>query len=81
MTNVKKNNKRNKLKSTFRKKNKNLRTSSIKNNKSKYKKVIESLKEIGLKDFSKLKFKDYFFKHKKFMNIITHDELFKKISN
>lgn len=38
MTNVKKNNKRNKLKSTFRKKNKNLRTSSIKNNKSKYKK-------------------------------------------
>ena len=38
MTNVKKNNKRNKLKSTFRKKNKNLRTSSIKNIKSKYKK-------------------------------------------
>tara|TARA_Y100000992_G_scaffold114265_1_gene74687 strand:- start:2314 stop:4917 length:2604 start_codon:yes stop_codon:yes gene_type:complete len=39
MTNVKKNKmKGNKLKSTFRKKNKNLRTSSIKNNKSKYKK-------------------------------------------
>ena len=38
MTNVKKNIKRNRLKSTFRKKNKNLRTSSIKNNKSKYKK-------------------------------------------
>ena len=37
--------------------------------------------ELNIDDFSKLKFKDYFFKHKKFMNIITHDELFKKISN
>ena len=37
--------------------------------------------ELNIDDFSKLKFKDYFFKHKKFMNIITHDELFKIISN
>jgi len=34
---------------------------------------------LNMDDFSKLNFKDYFHNHKKFMNIITYDELFKKI--
>ena len=34
--------------------------------------------EVDVKDFSKLKFSDYFYNHKKFMNIITHEELLKK---
>ena len=34
---------------------------------------------LNMDDFSKLSFKDYFHNHKKFMKIITYDELFKKI--
>ena len=34
---------------------------------------------LNMDDFSKLSFKDYFDNHKKFMKIITYDELFKKI--
>ena len=34
---------------------------------------------LSMDDFSRLNFKDYFHNHKKFMNIITYDELFKKI--
>tara|TARA_B100001996_G_scaffold4768_1_gene4012 strand:- start:750 stop:1460 length:711 start_codon:yes stop_codon:yes gene_type:complete len=34
---------------------------------------------LNMDDFSKLNFKDYFHNHKKFMKIITYDELFKKI--
>ena len=34
---------------------------------------------LNIDDFSKLNFKDYFHNHKKFMKIITYDELFKKI--
>ncbi len=34
---------------------------------------------LNMDDFSKLSFKDYFDNHKKFMKIITYDELLKKI--
>ena len=34
---------------------------------------------LNMDDFSKLNFKDYFHNHKKFMKIITYDELLKKI--
>ena len=36
---------------------------------------------LNMDDFSKLNFKDYFHNHKKFMKIITYDELLKKFKN
>jgi hypothetical protein len=30
---------------------------------------------IDFKDFSKIKFKDYFYNYKKYMNIISHNEI------
>ena len=43
-----------------------------------FNKVNSQRLEVDVKDFSKLKFSDYFYNHKKFMNIITHEELLKK---
>ena len=34
---------------------------------------------LDLKDFKKLKFEDYYYNYSKFMNIISHEELFKII--
>ena len=39
----------------------------------------KNLLEINQKDYSKLKFEDYFYNHKKFMNIIEYKELIKII--
>ena len=35
--------------------------------------------QLKMKDFSNLNFSDYFHNHKKFMNIISYEELLKKI--
>tara|TARA_B100000900_G_scaffold398019_1_gene398972 strand:- start:3020 stop:3736 length:717 start_codon:yes stop_codon:yes gene_type:complete len=37
--------------------------------------------DVDIKNFSKLKFSDYFYNHKKWMNIISYEELIKKITN
>ena len=42
------------------------------------KKNLNRLK-LDLKDFKKLKFEDYYYNYSKFMNIISHEELFKII--
>jgi hypothetical protein len=39
----------------------------------------QNLLKLNKQNFSKLKFKDYFFKHKEFMNIIEFENLIKII--
>jgi len=39
----------------------------------------KNILELNNQNLSKLKFKDYFFKHKEFMNIIEYDDLIKII--
>ena len=40
-----------------------------------------NLLKINTSNFQKLKFKDYFYKHSEFMNIIKHEDLNKIINN
>ncbi len=43
------------------------------------KKENKNILNVNFKDFSKLKFEDYFYNYKKYMNIIEFDDLLKKI--
>ena len=45
----------------------------------KLRKSNKNILELEIKDFSKLKFKDYFYNYKKYMNLIEYSELRKLI--
>ncbi len=46
-----------------------------------FKKLNSNVLKLNINDFSKLNFTDYFYNYKEYMNIITYEELLKKIQN